>query len=242
MKKFLMAILLIISSQAKAGIPVIDVAANVQLVTTYIEDALQTVGQSTQIIHEVQMIQNQVQQATREIQHLQKLGAVITSNGNAFQLLKNAATRANAIAFSTGLTTEYGNYKNITDWRSLNDFSQSMRKNTQQRWNLHQLETAKSSAQVIDAQTAQLDTDKNTLASIQSDYTNATGQMQASQAQSELLSLQNDQLLQMRTLQLNQQQMQVQDHAQKAERDSVIQARQESEKDKFNNYDVNEFQ
>ena len=244
-----MAILLIISSQAKAGIPVIDVAANIQLVTTYIESAIQTIeqttqtiGQKVQIINEVQMIKNQVDQATRELKHLQKLGATIEQKGKSFLLLKSAANRANALAFSLGLSGAYNTYKNIDDWRSLNDFSSTMRKDVVSRWARNQLETAKSSAQVIDVANDQLEVDRQALEDMQSMYTGAEGALESAQAQGQLLSLQNTQLLQMRTLELNSQQMQVQEHAQKAERDSVIQARQETEKDKFTNYDVNEFQ
>lgn len=247
-KKLVAALALVTSVQTTtvnaSGIPVVDIVANIQMALEYIEAIAQTYQQATQIMNEIDMIQNQLQQAEREIKNWKNFSgsAFIKSEAEALLDLKTASNRLNALAFSMGLTTAYADYKNVNQWDSLAAITKTMRADVEKRWNVQQLETAKASASVIDQANASLDDDRNKLVSLQSKYMAADGEMQAQQASNMLLSMQNDQLIQTRTLMLNDQQMRVQEVARNAEQEAVIQARKKKELDGISSYDPTSFQ
>lgn len=247
-KKLVVALALATSVQTTSvqasGIPVVDIVANIQMALEYIEAIAQTYQQYTQILNEIDMIQNQLEQAEREVKNWKNFSgsAFIKSEAEALLDLKNASNRVNALAFSMGLTTAYSDYKNVTQWDALASITKTIRADVEKRWNVQQLETAKSSAAVIDQASSALDDDRTKLAALQTKYMAADGEMQAQQASNMLLSMQNDQLIQTRTLMLNDQQMRVQEVARNAEQEAVIQARKKKELDGINSYNPSSFQ
>ncbi len=240
-KKTIFVLMLLGSTQAHAGIPVVDIPGIIQSVLSYVEEALQTINQGEQLVNEVTMIENQIAQAEREVQQLQQLPSKIKVAIGTFDLLRSAADRIDALAFTTDLKASYDSYKNINDWRTSNDFSAGQLSSVQNRWYTQQLETAKSTAQVLQASNTQIGNDKQTLDDMQLAAQNATGDLQIAQANGQLASLQNDQLMQMRTLMMSQQQMEIQQVAQQAERDSIEAARHDKEVNAFLSYGSNSF-
>ena len=228
LKTYFVVSLLAFSSFATAsGIPTVDIVGNIrgalqlaQDTINAIETKVQSVQQITQIKNEIEMITNQVEQAERELRNLANLDSFRFSDVKAqLQILNNAANRAGSLTFATGMLKEnYERYKN-SDYYNNNAIAidKAVFEDARKRWNDDQINTAKASADVLQSQSNILNSDAEQLSKLNDDVEDIDGAVQAQQAGNQLQSFTASQLLHLRTLLMNQQQMQIQEKAQTAE-------------------------
>ncbi len=223
MKKVIGIIALLVSVNVSAsGIPTVDIVGNIQRILQYVEDAAQTAQQAQQIANEVQGLYNQTQQIENQLKQLENLSAYnwqdyLTLIGELDQIAK----KADALAFSTtNLDGEYEKYRDQAYYEANQDFYNNQIA-AQQRWSANASGTTKSSAAVLSAQHDDLKNDGTRLNQLQTSSENLEGEVQAMQAGNQLAAFTSKQLMQVRNLLMNQQQMMIQERAQNAEREAL---------------------
>ncbi|MEW5250902.1 hypothetical protein [Microbulbifer discodermiae] len=225
LKHYIFAIMLAIPLSVRAsGIPTVDIVGNLQMVLDYAESLSQTTQQAQQIYNEVEMIRNQIAEAERQIQNMQRLGNYDWADMNAqLSKLEQAAMRTNALVYASGdMEGSYEAYRDQAYYES--NTAQYNREQTVQRWNNNAMATTKSSAAVLDRQAELLTEDAQQLSRLQGDVSGAEGQMAAQQAGSQLQAFTAQQLMYVRQLQMNEQQILIQRRAEEAERNAIITA------------------
>lgn len=216
------------------GIPTVDIVGNIRGALQLVEDTLnavetqvQSAQQLQQIANEVVMIQNQVTQSLREIRNLENLGSFDFSQANlAMNRLRNAADRANSLSFATtSLADSYDNYRDSAYYQANKDeIDAAVFNSARARWNDNAINTAKASADVLVVENELVNDDASRLDGLNNDIQGVDGAVQAQQAGNQVHSLNAAQLLSIRTLLMNQQQMQIQEAAQNAEEKAMQRA------------------
>ena len=224
MKKMMIGIVLILVSinATAAGVPTVDIVGNLQRVLQYIEDVSQTAGQAEQIANEVQGLYNQTQQIQNQINMLKNLNSYNWQDYlNIIQQLDTIARKADALAFSTvNLDGEYEKYRDQAYYEANVEYYEN-KQAAQSRWSANASGTTKSSAAVLSAQHTDLKADGITLNELQIASSNVAGEVQAIQAGNQLAALTSKQVMQVRNLLMNQQQIMIQERAENAERDAL---------------------
>ncbi|MEN5023232.1 P-type conjugative transfer protein TrbJ [Pantoea agglomerans] len=210
-KKALLASLLasIITVPAKAGIPTIDVA-NITQTTVSAINNVQAVAK------QIQQYQTQLQQYQNMLQNTVAPAAYVWDQAQStINKLYQAQDTLNYYKNQTGSIDAYlKRYQDVSFYRSSPCFKASMTCSDSELQALHDADQNNSEAikrandaslKTIDQQQDTLRTDASNLASLQSQASNATGQMQAIQAANQLASAQANQLLQIRSLLVSQQ-------------------------------------
>lgn len=237
MKKLMLVFILVLSPGVKAsGIPVVDIVGNIRGTLQLVEDLAQTIGQTTQIANQVSQLTNQLTQIQNQYNSLKNLGSYSFQDyKNILAQLDSVAQRTGALAFATSnLASEYDNYKDYKHYQGITDYSAAYDA-ANDRWAINSSETTKSSAGVLQQQHQSLTTDANTLANLQNASKGVSGEVQAQQAGNQLASFSAGQLMQMRQLMMNQQQYQLQERAQKAEKKALEQAQWKKTTDQTTN-------
>ena len=231
-KFFLVGLILAFSSTVSAtGIPTVDIVGNIRGKLQLTQDSLnaietrvQSVQQVQQITNEISMIQNQITQSLREIRNLENLGSFDLVRATlAMNRLNGAADRAGSLSFATAsLADSYDNYQDADHYTTnRDDLDREVFSTARDRWNNNALNTAKASAAVLQVENTTVNDDAARLEGLNDDIENVDGAVQAQQAGNQVHSLNAAQLLSVRTLLMNQQQMQIQEAAAKAERDAM---------------------
>lgn len=223
MKKIIGIFLILASINATAsGIPTVDIVGNIQRVLQYVEDVAQTAGQAEQIANEVQSLYNQTQQIENQLKQLKNLNSYNWQDYlNIINQLDTIAKKADALAFSTAnLDGEYAKYRDQAYYEANAEYYKKQQE-AQSRWAANASGTTKSSAAVLSAQHADLKADGTRLNTLQAASSGVEGEVQAMQAGNQLAAFTSKQLMQVRNLMMNQQQMMIQERAQKAEREAL---------------------
>lgn len=230
MKKLIGIVLILASINVSAsGIPTVDIIGNIQRILQYIEDAAQTAGQATQIANEVQSLYNQTMQIENQLNALKNLDSYNWQDYlNIINQLDIVAKKADALAFSTAnLDGEYEKYRDQAYYEANTDFY-NLQRAAQARWSANASGTTKSSAAVLSAQHSDLKADGARLNQLQNDSSSVDGEVQAIQAGNQLSAFTSKQVMQVRNLLMNQQQMMIQERAQKAEDNALRSAASKS--------------
>lgn len=223
MKKIVAIITILASINVSAtGIPVVDAIGNINRVLQYIESAAQTAGQATQIANQVQSLYNQTRQIENQLKTLSNLSSYNWQDYlNIINQLDIVAKKADALAFSTAnLDGEYDKYRDQAYYEANEDFY-NRQQAAQARWSANASGTTKSSAAVLSAQHNDLKADGTRLNELQNASSSVDGEVQAMQAGNQLAAFTSKQMMQVRNLLMNQQQIMIQERAQKAERDAL---------------------
>lgn len=231
MKKLILSFVVLFSSfnVNASGIPVVDVAANVQQSLNLVESVAQTIGQASQLANEATQITNQVSQIQHQLDQIDNQIKSLTNLNsynwqdyvNVLNQLNSAAQRTNALAFTTAdLVTQYESYQD-RDYYSNASILHQERLAAEARWAQNADATTESSASVLSAQYQDLVSDGTELNTLQGASSNVEGEVQAMQAGNQLQAFTSKQLMQVRGLLMNQQQMMIQDRAQRAEREAL---------------------
>lgn len=223
MKRILGLIIIMVSVNASAsGIPTVDIVGNIQRILQYVEDAAQTAGQAEQIANEIESLYNQTQQIENQIKTLKNLSSYNWQDYiNIINQLETVALKADALAFSTAnLDGEYEKYRDLAYYKANTDYS-AMYEAAQTRWTANANGTTKSSAAVLSAQYDDLKDDGARLNELQGASQSVEGEVQAMQAGNQLAAFTSKQLMQVRNLLMNQQQVMIQERAQQAEREAL---------------------
>ena len=223
MKKIIGVILILASINVSAsGIPTVDVVGNLQRILQYVEDAAQTLGQFQQIEHQVNGLRNQTRQIENQLKTLKNLNSYNWQDYlNIINQLDTIAKKADALAFSTAnLGGEYDKYRDQAYYEANADFY-NRQQAAQTRWSANASGTIKSSAAVLSAQHNDLKADGTRLNQLQNASSGVDGEVQAMQAGNQLAAFTSKQMMQVRNLLMNQQQMDIQERAQKAEKEAL---------------------
>ncbi len=221
-KRLLITLALILPVTVRAsGIPTVDIVANLQAALEYVESLSQTTQQAKQIYNEIEMIKNQIEEAERQIKNMESLGNYDWGDMNdALAKLEQAALRTDALVYASGdLEGSYETYRDQAYYEA--NKAKYNRKETITRWNNNALATTKSSASVLDRQAELLESDGQQLDRLQGDVEGAEGHMAAIQTGSQLQAFTAQQLMHVRQLQMNEQQILIQQRAEEAERNSI---------------------
>lgn len=226
MRKLIGVILILVSINVSAsGIPTVDIIGNIQRILQYVEDFSQTAQQAEQIANEVQSLYNQTKQIENQLKSLENLSSYNWQDYlNIINQLDTVARKANALAFSTAdLDGEYEKYRDQAYYESNSDYH-AMQTAAQARWSANASGTTKSSAAVLSAQHNDLKADGTRLNQLQGASSSVDGEVQAIQAGNQLAAFTSKQMMQVRNLLMNQQQMMIQERAEKAERNALVTA------------------
>lgn len=219
MKKLIGIVLILASINVSAsGIPTVDIVGNLQRILQYVENAAQTLGQFQQIAHQVNGLRNQTLQIENQLKTLKNLNSYNWQDYlNIINQLDTIAKKADALAFSTAnLDSEYDKYRDQAYYEANADFY-NRQQAAQTRWSANASGTTKSSAAVLSAQHNDLKADGTRLNQLQDASSSVDGEVQAMQAGNQLAAFTSKQMMQVRNLLMNQQQMMIQERAQKAE-------------------------
>lgn len=231
MKRLLVVFSLFVSALkvSASGIPVVDVANNIQSGLNLVESVAQTIGQAsqlaneaTQITNQVSQIQHQLDQIDNQIKSLKNLDSYNWQDYvGILNQLNSAAQRTNALAFTTAnLAAEYELYNDRKHYEGASVLYQE-RLQAEARWARHSDATVESSAAILSQQYQDLVSDGSELNDLQAASSNVEGEVQAMQAGNQLQAFTSKQLMQLRGLLMSQQQMMIQDRAQRAEREAM---------------------
>lgn len=214
--------LLVSISSFASGVPTVDIVGNLQRVLQYVEDAAQTLGQLQQIQNEIEGLRNQTLQIENQIKTLKNLNSYNWQDYlNIINQLDTIARKADALAFSTAnLDGEYAKYRDQAYYEANSEYHK-MQQEAQSRWGANASGTTKSSAAVLSAQHRDLKSDGTRLNTLQAASSSVEGEVQAIQAGNQLAAFTSKQVMQVRNLLMNQQQMMIQERAQKAEREAL---------------------
>lgn len=222
--KMVIGILLFFASinAIASGIPTVDIVGNLQRVLQYVEDVAQTAGQAELIANEVQSLYNQTRQIENQLKQLKNLNSYNWQDYlNIINQLDTIAKKADALAFSkANLDGEYVKYRDQAYYDANAEYYKKQ-KEAQSRWAANASGTTKSSAAVLSAQYADLKADSTRLNTLQAASSSVEGEVQAIQAGNQLAAFTSKQLMQVRNLMMNQQQMMIQERAQRAEREAL---------------------
>lgn len=194
---------------AQAGIPVIDG-------TNVVQTTISAVNNVQAVAKQIQQYQTQLQQYENMLQNTVAPAAYIWDQANStINKLLQAQDTLNYYKNQTGSLDAYlKRYQDISYYRSSPCFNSNIECTADELKALHNAEKDNSEArkkandavfEVIDQQQETLRTDANNLADLQSQATNAKGQMEAIQAANQLASAQTNQLLQIRSILVAQQ-------------------------------------
>ncbi|ECZ0744826.1 P-type conjugative transfer protein TrbJ [Salmonella enterica] len=194
---------------AQAGIPVIDG-------TNVVQTTISAVNNVQAVAKQIQQYQTQLQQYENMLQNTVAPAAYIWDQANStINKLLQAQDTLNYYKNQAGSLDAYlKRYQDISYYRSSPCFNSNIECTADELKALHNAEKDNSEArkkandavfEVIDQQQETLRTDANNLADLQSQATNAKGQMEAIQAANQLASAQTNQLLQIRSILVAQQ-------------------------------------
>lgn len=194
---------------AQAGIPVIDG-------TNVVQTTISAVNNVQAVAKQIQQYQTQLQQYENMLQNTVAPAAYIWDQANStINKLLQAQDTLNYYKNQAGSLDSYlKRYQDISYYRSSPCFNSNIECTADELKALHNAEKDSSEArkkandavfEVIDQQQETLRTDANNLADLQSQATNAKGQMEAIQAANQLASAQTNQLLQIRSILVAQQ-------------------------------------
>ena len=210
-----------------SGIPTVDIVGNIRGALQLVQDNLNTIESQVQTVQQVQQIQNEVRMIEHQIRNLANLDDFNLSDVRSqIETLKNLANRAGSLAYATiKLTEKYNEYKDTEYYRDNADaINKEVFDAARQRWQDDQINTAKTSAAVLEEQSKQLDADAIRLEDLNDQVKDVDGAVQAQQAGNQLQSLTAAQLMQLRTLLMNSQQMEIQKSAMEAEEKALEEA------------------
>lgn len=210
-KKALLASFLasIITVPAKAGIPVIDG-------TNVVQTTISAVNNVQAVAKQIEQYQLQLQQYQNALQNTMAPAAYVWDQAQGtINKLMQAQDTLNYYKNQAGSLDSYlQRYQDVNYYRNSPCFQANATCSVEQLQALRNSEASSSEARkrandavfkTIDQQQQTLQSDANNLASLQSQATNAQGQMEAIQAANQLASAQTNQLLQIRSLLVAQQ-------------------------------------
>jgi len=213
--QLLILLCVFLGNTANAGIPVIDGTNLSENVISAMEDVAQTIKQIEQYATQVQQYQTQLQQYENMLQNTMQPAANIWQAANSTMNKLNGMT--NTIS---GLENKYGNLQTyISKFQSAGTYRQNPCYNSA---GCSQAQLANLRSSQFDASQAQLDADSASLQSLEQQQTNlqadaanleqlqgaaqgATGQMQALGYANQLAAAESNQLMQIRSLLIAQQ-------------------------------------
>jgi P-type conjugative transfer protein TrbJ len=199
----------IMSVPAKAGIPVIDG-------TNVVQTTISAINNVQAVAKQIQQYQTQLQQYENMLQNTVAPAAYIWDQANStINKLLQAQDTLNYYKNQTGSLDSYlKRYQDISYYRSSPCFNSNVECTAEEMQSLRNAEKDSSEARkkandavfkAIDQQQGTLQSDANNLADLQTQASGAQGQMQAIQAANQLASAQTNQLLQIRSLLVAQQ-------------------------------------
>lgn len=210
-KKVLLASFMasIMTLPAQAGIPVIDA-------TNVVQTTISAVNNVQAVAKQIEQYQTQLQQYENMLQNTVAPAAYIWDQANkTINKLLQAQDTLNYYKNQAGSLDSYlSRYQDINYYRSSACFNSNISctadeinalRNTQQDSSEARKKANDAVFKVIDQQQATLQADADNVADLQSQATGATGQMKAIQAGNQLASAQANQLLQIRSLLVAQQ-------------------------------------
>lgn len=194
---------------AKAGIPVIDG-------TNVVQTTISAVNNVKAVAQQIQQYQTQLQQYENMLQNTVAPAAYIWDQANStINKLLQAQDTLNYYKNQAGSLDSYlKRYQDISYYRSSPCFNSNIQCTPEEMAALRNAEKDSSEARkkandavfkTIDQQQETLQSDANNLADLQSQASSAKGQMEAVQAANQLASAQTNQLLQIRSLLVAQQ-------------------------------------
>ena len=210
-----------------SGIPTVDIVGNIRGALQLVEDSLTTIENQVQTVQQVQQIQHEIQMIEHQIRNLANLDDFNFADVRSqVETLKNLANRAGSLAYATiKLAEKYEEYKDTGYYReNAEAVNKAVFEEARARWQDHQLNTAKASAAVLEEQAKSVDSDAARLEDLNSQTEGIDGAVQAQQAGNQLQSLTAAQLIQLRTLLMNAQQMAIQQSAAEAEEKALEEA------------------
>lgn len=210
-KKALLASFLasIITVPAKAGIPVIDG-------TNVVQTTISAVNNVQAVAKQIEQYQLQLQQYQNALQNTMAPAAYVWDQAQGtINKLMQAQDTLNYYKNQAGSLDSYlKRYQDVNYYRNSPCFQANVTCTADELKALHQADSDNSEARkrandavlkTIDQQQQTLQSDADNLASLQNQASNAQGQMQAIQAANQLASAQTNQLLQIRSLLVAQQ-------------------------------------